>query len=85
MLYLTMLTLFTSIMAWDTKRVHRKWGDFCGVCFCKEDIFFKAWGLTDKQKEYSGISIKKVSQVKKFFGDEEGTDQVDESAIELSI
>ena len=41
--------------------------------------------MTDKQKDFSGLSIKKTSSIKKFFGDEEGTDQVSETAIELSI
>ena len=79
MLYLCMLTIFVSMMVWDTKRVHRKDknGDFCGLCICKEDslLFCKGFCLSVKQKAYSEIKVRKVSDVKARYGDEEKTDE----------
>lgn len=37
MLYLTVLTIFTPVLAWDTRRIHARTGDCCWLCCCKED------------------------------------------------
>ena len=37
MLYLSALTLFLSVLVWDTERVSKKRGECCGACMCKED------------------------------------------------
>ena len=87
MLYLIMLTIFTSIMVWDTERVHRRWGDCCGICFCSEETILccRAFCLSNKQKEYSNIKIRRFSEVRKRFGDDEGTDECDNNTIELTV
>ena len=37
MLYFSVITIFASVVYWDTKRVYLKKGDCCGIFFCKED------------------------------------------------
>ena len=36
-LYISVLTIFSAAMVWDIRRLHRRGGDCCGLCFCKED------------------------------------------------
>ena len=50
MLYVTLLTIFTPVMVWDTKRIANKKGDCCRLCCCKEDsiICCKGYFLSDK-------------------------------------
>ena len=59
-LYLSVLTIFVSIIAFDTKRIDNKKGECCGLCCCREDtkICCKGYFLSDKQKDFSGISSK---------------------------
>ena len=49
-LYLAVLTIFLSIMAWDVKRVHRRKRECCGLCCCSEDsvICCRGYFLSDK-------------------------------------
>jgi predicted RND superfamily exporter protein len=58
-LYGAVLTVFLSIIAWDTKRIRERKGECCGMCCCKEDSWICCNGrfLSVKQKEYSGIEI----------------------------
>lgn len=71
MLYFCMMTVFLSLMVWDTQRVDKNRGDFCGICCCQENTILCCKGicLSDKQKEYSSIKVRKVSDVKTRFGD----------------
>ena len=50
MLYFTVLTIFTPIMAFDTRRVQRRKGDCHGLCCCSEDtlICCRGFWLSDK-------------------------------------
>ena len=84
MLYFIVLTIFTSFMVWDTDRVQKKRGDFCGACFCEEQTFLccNASCLSAKQKAFSGIVERKVSEVKMRFGDVEDSDP---NAVELKV
>ena len=36
-LYFTVITVFTAVLAMDTRRVHARRGECCGLCCCKED------------------------------------------------
>ena len=56
-LYLSVLTIFVSIMAFDTKRINNRKSECCGLCCCSEDsrICCKGYFLSDKQKEHSGL------------------------------
>ena len=58
-LYLAVLTIFVSIISFDTKRVSNRKGECCGLCCCTEDakICCKGYFLSDKQKEHSGIPV----------------------------
>ena len=55
MLYVTVVLIFTPVMAWDTRRINAKRGDCCGLCCCAEDTWIccKGYFLSDKQKVFS--------------------------------
>ena len=50
MLYLLALTVFLSVLVWDTERVAKKKGEFCGLCCCKEDTMICCGGSCLSQK-----------------------------------
>lgn len=54
MLYISVLTIFSAIMVWDLRRMHKLRGDCCCWC-CSERICCNGALLTDKQKKFSGI------------------------------
>jgi Niemann-Pick C1 protein len=56
-LFFSVLTVFSCVLVWDTKRQINKKGDCCRLCFCKEDSVCCCRGqfLSLKQKEFSGI------------------------------
>ena len=62
MLFSTCLTLFSCILVWDTKRVHRRHGDCCRLCCCKENSFICCRGkfLNTKQQKFSQIAPEEV-------------------------
>ena len=74
MLYLTVLTIFTPVIAWDTRRITAKKGDCCGCCCCKEDTWICCDGyfLSDKQKEFSGTKTKGVAPESAFNTERDG-------------
>ena len=45
MLYLSVITIFLSVVVWDTRRVERKGKECCGMCCCKEDSVLFCSGL----------------------------------------
>ena len=57
MLYLTVLTLFLSMLVWDTQRVEKRKADCCRLFCCREDsiLFARGHFLSKKQKEFSGL------------------------------
>jgi len=58
MLYLSAMTVFMSVLVWDTERVAKKKGECCGACACKEDTIICCRGtfLSQKQREYGGLT-----------------------------
>ena len=44
-LYLSQITLFLCIVAWDTKRVQHGVHECCHLCFCEEDSLFFCRGF----------------------------------------
>ena len=54
MLYATVLSIFSCIMVWDLKRMHKKRGDCCFWC-CSEKLCCNGALLTERQKRFSGI------------------------------
>ena len=60
MLYLSFLTIFAPLYLEDLRRLHRKKGDCCGICCCKEDSFICCFGLllTNRQRCFSGLDTK---------------------------
>lgn len=54
MLYTSVLTIFSCVMVWDLRRMHRKKGDCCFRC-CSERCCLNGALLTPKQKKFSGI------------------------------
>ena len=57
MLYIGVMTIFLSIIYWDTWRVSKRYGECCGLIFCKEDsiLFCKGKLLSNGQKVHSRI------------------------------
>ena len=68
MLYFTVMTVFLSVVVWDTKRVEKKCGECCGACCCEETTFLCCCGFfsTPKQKEYCDVILteKQVANAK---------------------
>ena len=54
MLYLSVLTVFSCVMMWDLRRMHKKRGDCCCWC-CSERLCCGGRYLSDRQKKFSGI------------------------------
>lgn len=54
MLYLSQITLFLCIVAWDTKRIELRFNECCFLCFCSEDSILCCKGkmMTPNQREY---------------------------------
>jgi hypothetical protein len=54
-LFLSVLTLFSCVMVWDLRRIHKKRGDICCCCCCPEDCILCCRGrfLSEKQKAFS--------------------------------
>ena len=57
-LYISFLTIFSSLFLEDLRRMHKKKGDCCGICCCKEDSLICCRGvlLTERQRKFSSIS-----------------------------
>ena len=57
MLYLSFLTIFAPWFIEDLRRMHRKKGDCCGFCCCKEDsvLCCRARFLPKRLKQFSGL------------------------------
>ena len=57
MLYLLVMTLFLSVVVWDTRRVENKRRECCQACFCSEQSIICCRGkfLSKKQSDFSGI------------------------------
>ena len=51
-LYLVLMTVFLSVVTWDTWRVEQEYRECLGLCFCKENsiLFCKGKLLSDPQK-----------------------------------
>lgn len=60
-LYLTVMTVFLSVVVWDTKRVEKKWTECCNVCSlcCGETNPICCCGVctTHKQKAYCNVEF----------------------------
>ena len=54
MVYLVVMTVFLSVVVWDTERVARRRGECCGLCMCKHDsvICCKGFFLSNKMIRY---------------------------------
>ena len=60
-LYLTVMTVFLSVVVWDTKRVEKKWTECCNICSlcCGETNPLCCCGVctTHKQKVYCNVEL----------------------------
>jgi len=58
MLYMVVMTVFLSVVVWDTERVGRKKGECCGLFMCKQYSIFccKGWCLSPKQIRYGTLN-----------------------------
>ena len=65
MLYLSFLTIFAPLYLEDLRRLHRKKGDCCGLCCCKEDSLICCFGLllTNRQRRFSGLGNNSTEEV----------------------
>lgn len=57
MLYLSVITIFLSVVVWDTHRVAKRGKECCGLCCCGEDslLFCQGRFLTPNQRKYSNL------------------------------
>ena len=85
MLYLTVLTIFQSVLTWDTLRVEKKVNECCGLCCCEETtpLCFCGKAASIKQMEYCGTEIPQevLDKLKK---EEEESDAAVRTALKAS-
>lgn len=87
MLYLTVMTIFLSMVVWDTRRISAKKGECCGLCTacCSETSIICCGGActSPKQKEWSGVEISE-KQIAKMKADEEKYDLATRVTLQAS-
>jgi len=69
-LYFSFLTIFSPYFINDLRKMHRRKGDCCGLCCCKEDTFICCYArfLSKKQRVFSKLAFvydMKPSQLEK--------------------
>lgn len=50
MLYFSAISIFLSVLVWDTERVYKKKGECCGLCCCSEDVIICCGGYFTSPK-----------------------------------
>ena len=86
MLYLSAMTVFMSVLVWDTERVANKKGECCGACCCKEDTVICCGGtfLSQKQREYGGLTYTE-KQLATMKAEEEAANPALKTALKAGI
>ena len=66
MLYTCVITLFLSVLVFDTHRVAARRGDCCGLCFCAEDtvLCFRGRFLSPLMRKFSKLDDKAAKDLK---------------------
>lgn len=59
MLYLLVMTIFLSVVVWDTNRIARKGKECCGACACDETSILCCGGklTSPKQREFCEVPL----------------------------
>ena len=88
LLYISVFTIFTPVLYWDTIRVYKQYGDLCGLCLCREKTILCCKGrlLSEKQKEFSQTDQNsKLTEVSEEQSSSENSDAIVASHTELLI